>query len=271
MVRRRRSARAGWSPAPPASPATSSSRGAGRAQVGGSCDRRAVLRITRVRQPGASLAVVAAGALAGALHERVAPSSRTGWCGRRARSAPRTTGWCTRRHAAPASGAATHRTRRRRESIATRSRPSGVVYNRRTHTRAAGGSCSAVPVADAGSGPVAGEASAAAVAGGGGSSRPSRSQARATGAGHAAVAGDPGRFEHRPVRVTGAEQGPVGHHQVHLHRLQLTHRPPGQQPQRGVRRDRTHPTTVRPLLRALATDHRPRRGPAPPRAPRPRP
>ena len=50
---------------------------------------------------------------------------------------------------------------RRRESIATRSRPSGVVYSRRTHTRAAAGSCSAVPVATVGSDPVAGEASAA--------------------------------------------------------------------------------------------------------------
>ena len=34
------------------------------------------------------------------------------------------------------------------------------------------------------------------------------------------MAGDPGRFHHRPVRVTDAEQGPVGDHQVHLHRLQ---------------------------------------------------
>ncbi len=38
---------------------------------------------------------------------------------------------------------------------------------------------------------------------------------------------------------------------MHLHRLHLTRRPPGQQPQRGVRCDRTHPTTVRPLLDAL--------------------
>ena len=60
------------------------------------------------------------------------------------------------------------------------------------------------------------------------------------------MAGDPGRFEHRPVRVTAAEQRPVGHHQVHLHRLQLTDLPPGQHPQRGVRRDRTHPPTLRP-------------------------
>ena len=68
------------------------------------------------------------------------------------------------------------------------------------------------------------------------------------GAGHrggdGAVAGDPGRFEHRPVDITSTQQGPVGHHQVHLHRLRLPHRPTGEQLQRGVRCDRTHPTTL---------------------------
>ena len=67
------------------------------------------------------------------------------------------------------------------------------------------------------------------------------------------MAGDPGRFEHRPVRITAAEQGPVGHHQVHLHRLHLTGRPPRQQRQRGVRGDRTHPTPTRALLSTRAT------------------
>ena len=68
------------------------------------------------------------------------------------------------------------------------------------------------------------------------------------------MAGDARGFEHRAVRVTAAQQGPVGDHQVHLHRLKLTHLPPGQQPQRGVRGDRTHPPTLRALRRLGIAD-----------------
>ena len=60
---------------------------------------------------GGFLGLVAPGALAVALPEPGHPAlTEQPWRGRRARSAPRTTGWCTRHHAAPTSGAATHRT-----------------------------------------------------------------------------------------------------------------------------------------------------------------
>jgi len=74
------------------------------------------------------------------------------------------------------------------------------------------------------------------------------------------VAGYAGRLGHRTTRVAGAERGPVGYHQVDLHRGHLPEGATGQQTECGVGRDRTHPATVRGLVRALPTHHAPRAG-----------
>ena len=86
-------------------------------------------------------------------------------------------------------------------------------------------------------------------------------QARATGAGDRPVTGDPGRFHHRAVRVTDAEQGPVGDHQVHLHRLRLTHlaRPDNTCSAVSAATAPT-PRPAGPSSGALATDHGPGAG-----------
>ena len=209
MAARRTGAPAGWSPAPPAGPRST---------------------MTRARQPGASLPWLQRAHLPEPSSYLVAPPSRAGvvWSacaiGASHHGVVHTSSRSTsiRRSNPPNS--------RRRESMPTRSRPSGEVYNRRTHTRAA-------PPSRA--------------AGGWARCRPFAQPSPRDRGRDAAVAGDPGRFDHRPVRVAGAEQGPVGHHQVHLHRLQLTRRPPGQQlPARCP--PRPHPPhALRPLLDAL--------------------
>ena len=72
----------------------------------------------------------------------------------------------------------------------------------------------------------------------------------------AAVTGDAGRLPDGPSRVPGAEQRPVGHHQVKLHGLQPTALAPGQNAQRRVGSHRPHPAPQVRLLRRVAGGHR---------------
>ena len=104
-----------------------------------------------------------------------------------------------------------------------------------------------------------------------GASRPSRSQARATGAGHAPWPGIRAGSHHRPVGSPVPSRARSVITRCTSTGCSSPDRPPGQQLQRGVRSDRTHPTTVRQLVRALTTDTPPGSGPAAPRTPRPRP
>ena len=72
----------------------------------------------------------------------------------------------------------------------------------------------------------------------------SRNQERATGAGTDPCPGIRAGSNTDRSGSPVPDQGPVGHHQVHLHRLHLTPAAAGEQPQRGVRGDRTHPPTL---------------------------
>ena len=74
------------------------------------------------------------------------------------------------------------------------------------------------------------------------------------------MTGHPGRLEHRSPSISETEEGPVGHHEVHLHRLHLAPGPARQEPQRGVGRNRTRPATLWCLVRAQPRHHSP--GPA---------
>ena len=66
------------------------------------------------------------------------------------------------------------------------------------------------------------------------------------------VTRDARRLEVGPGRVADTEQGPVGHHQVHLDRLHLPHLPAGEEPQRRVGRDGADPTTGVRFLSSVA-------------------
>ena len=257
----RTGARAGWSPAPlacspvpPAPPARRADRRCGR------CDglRSGPLGCASRGLPWSGCSGRTC---------RCRPRSRSGrrrgpgWCGRRARSAPRTTRWCTRRHAAPASGAAGHRTAAGGSpSRPGPDRPGWCTTGAPTpgrHARLA--RPPAVVPSTLLSPSELGPVESFTQPGPGDRGRDT------------AVAGDPGRFEHRPVRVTAAEQGPVGHHQVHLHRLQLT-RSPARTATAARCPPRPHPPPdpAGPPRRTARTP-RPGSGPAPPRTPRPRP
>ena len=70
------------------------------------------------------------------------------------------------------------------------------------------------------------------------------------------MTGHAGWLHHRPVGIPGAEQRPVGHHEVDLDRLQTSRGAAGQQLQRRVGLDGTDASTLRHLLGTLAGHHR---------------
>ena len=69
------------------------------------------------------------------------------------------------------------------------------------------------------------------------------------------MSGDACRLHRGPLRVSGAEQGAVGHHQVHLDRLLLADIPAGEQAKGPVGGDGSHGAALRQLVGTLTRHH----------------